>query len=139
VNKDLFWTAAKQDSALFSEPNLEGLICLPSLLDAWIVAARQYRNAGLVISDKSAPKLKRLRKVFQAMKARIGFVLDSSAEMSFGVREEYWICWELFTILDPAASSLYGHYCSFWVLSTAYVNRFMRWEFNRWLSVIEFV
>ncbi|KAH7231323.1 uncharacterized protein BKA55DRAFT_714563 [Fusarium redolens] len=88
VNKDLFWTAAKQDSALFSEPNLEGLTCPPSLLDAWIVAARQYRNAGLATSDKSAPKLKRLRKVFQAMKARIGF---------------------------------------------------MRWEFNRWLSAIEFV
>jgi hypothetical protein len=67
MNKDLFSTAAKQDSALFSEPHLEGLTCPPSLLDAWIVAARQYRSVGLATSDKSAPKLKRLRKVFQAM------------------------------------------------------------------------
>ncbi|KAF4429574.1 hypothetical protein F53441_14011 [Fusarium austroafricanum] len=139
VNKDLFWTPAKQDRALFSEPNLEGLTCPPSLLDAWIVAARQYRNAGLATSDKSAPKLKRLRKVFQAMKARIGFALDSSANTSFGVREEYRISWDLFTVLNPAASSLQGQHRSFWILSTAHVNRFMRWEFNRWLSAIEFV
>ncbi|KAF4947724.1 hypothetical protein FSARC_13898 [Fusarium sarcochroum] len=131
VNKDLFWTTAKQDSALFSEPNLEGMARPLSLLDAWIVVARQYRNAGLATSDKSAPKLKRLRKVFQAMKARIGFALDSSADTSFGVREEYRISWELFTVLNPAASSSQGQHCSFWVLPTAHVNRFMRWEFNR--------
>ncbi|KAL5603551.1 hypothetical protein FOVSG1_006301 [Fusarium oxysporum f. sp. vasinfectum] len=139
VNKDLFWTAAKQDRALFSEPNLEGLTCPPSLLDAWIVAARQYRNAGLATSDKSAPKLKRLRKVFQAMKARIGFALDSSVNTSFGVREEYRISWELFTVLNPVASNLQGQHRSFLVLPTAHVNRFMRWEFNCWLSAIEFV
>ncbi|EXL64273.1 hypothetical protein FOPG_19459 [Fusarium oxysporum f. sp. conglutinans race 2 54008] len=139
VNKDLFWTPAKQDRALFSEPNLEGLTCPPSLLDAWIVAARQYRNAGLATSDKSAPRLKRLRKVFQAMKTRIGFALDSSANTSFGVREEYRISWDLFTVLNPAASSLQGQHRSFWILPTAHVNRFMRWEFNWWLSAIEFV
>ncbi|KAH7187211.1 hypothetical protein DER44DRAFT_816631 [Fusarium oxysporum] len=109
VNKDLFSTASKRDSGLFGEPNLEGLTCPPALLDAWIVAARQYRNAGLATSLQSAPKLKRLRKVFQAMKSRIRFALDSSMETSFGVREEYRISWELFT------------------------------TFNRWLAAIEFV
>ncbi|EWZ79051.1 hypothetical protein FOWG_16769 [Fusarium oxysporum f. sp. lycopersici MN25] len=61
VNKDLFSTASKRDAGLFGEPNLEGLTCPSSLLDAWIVAARQYRNAGLATSLQSAPKLKRLR------------------------------------------------------------------------------
>ncbi|KAH7247247.1 uncharacterized protein BKA55DRAFT_701570 [Fusarium redolens] len=75
VNKDLFSTASKRDGGLFSEPNLEGLTCPISLLDAWIVAARQYRNAGLATSAKSEPKLKRFRKALQAMKARIGFAL----------------------------------------------------------------
>jgi hypothetical protein len=104
VNKDLFSTASKRDSGLFGEPNLEGLTCPSSLPDAWIVAARQYRNAGLATSLQSAPKLKRLRKVFQAMKSRIGFALDSSMETSFAVREEYRISWELFTTVDPSTS-----------------------------------
>ncbi|KAH6975586.1 hypothetical protein EDB80DRAFT_658726 [Ilyonectria destructans] len=63
VNKDLFSTASKRDCGLFGEPNLEGLTCPSSLLDAWIMAARQYRNAGLATSLQSAPKLKRLRKI----------------------------------------------------------------------------
>jgi hypothetical protein len=103
------------------------------------VAARQYRNAGLATSLQSAPKLKRLRKVFQAMKSRIGFALDSSMETSFGVREEYRISWELFTTVDPSTSHPYGPHRPFWVVPTAHVNEFMRWEFNRWLSAIEFV
>ncbi|KAK2684297.1 hypothetical protein QWA68_016922, partial [Fusarium oxysporum] len=139
VNKDLFSTASKRDSGLFGEPNLEGLTCPSSLLDAWIVAARQYRNAGLATSLQSAPKLKRLRKVFQAMKSRIRFALESSMETSFGVREEYRISWELFTTVDPFTSRPCGQHCPFWVLPTAHVNEFMRWEFNRWLSAIEFV
>ncbi|KLP14862.1 Uncharacterized protein LW94_6637 [Fusarium fujikuroi] len=139
VNKDLFSTASKRDSGLFGEPNLEGLTCPPSLLDAWIVAARQYRNAGLATSLQSAPKLKRLRKVFQAMKSRIRFALDGSMETSFGVREEYRISWELFTTVDPSISRACGPHHPFWVLPTAHVNEFMRWEFNRWLSAIEFV
>ncbi|KAH8656765.1 hypothetical protein BGZ61DRAFT_486537 [Ilyonectria robusta] len=139
VNKDLFSTASKRDCGLFSEPNLEGLTCPPSLLDAWIVAARQYRNAGLATSLKSAPQLKRLRKVFQAMKSRIGFALDSSMETSFGVREEYRISWELFTTVNPSTSHPHGSHRPFWMLPTTHVNEFMRWEFNRWLSAIEYV
>ncbi|KAK2667246.1 hypothetical protein RAB80_016437 [Fusarium oxysporum f. sp. vasinfectum] len=126
VNKDLFSTASKRDSGLFGEPNLEGLTYPPSLLDAWIVAARQYRNAGLATSLQSAPKLKRLRKVFQAMKSRIRFALDGSMETSFGVREEYRISWELFTTIDPSISRAYGPYHPFWVLPTAHINEFMR-------------
>lgn len=53
VNKDLFATHSKQDHGLFGEPPLEGLTCPASLLDAWIVAAQQYRSAGLATSMKS--------------------------------------------------------------------------------------
>jgi hypothetical protein len=40
INKDLFYTAAKHNHSLFDEPHLEGMTCLPLLLDAWIIAAR---------------------------------------------------------------------------------------------------
>ncbi|KIM93300.1 hypothetical protein OIDMADRAFT_61798 [Oidiodendron maius Zn] len=45
ANKDILSTASKRDHGLFGEPPLEGMTYLLSLLDAWIVAARQYRNA----------------------------------------------------------------------------------------------
>ncbi|CAM1511931.1 Fc.00g094440.m01.CDS01 [Cosmosporella sp. VM-42] len=91
VNKDLFATASKRDQGLFGEPQLEGLTCPPSLLDAWIVAARQYRNAGIATASKAAPQLKPLRKAFESMKARIRHALDASPQTSFSVREEYRI------------------------------------------------
>lgn len=96
VNKDLFSTASKYDHGLFGEPHLEGLTCPPSLLNAWIVAARQYRNAGLATSNKSTPQLRRLRQVFEAKKYRIRHALDSSIHTSFGAQEEYRISWKLF-------------------------------------------
>ncbi|RKK87314.1 hypothetical protein BFJ68_g17067 [Fusarium oxysporum] len=59
-------------------------------------------------------------------------------ETSFGIREEYRISWELFTTVEPLTSCPCGSHRPFWVLPTAHVNEFMRWEFNRWLSAIEF-
>ena len=91
VNKDIFSTASKRDHGLFGEPSLEGMTCPPSLLDAWIVAARQYRNAGLATTSKSSKQLRRLRKVFEAMKYRIRRALDSALRTSFSAREEYRI------------------------------------------------
>lgn len=73
------------------------------------------------------------------MKSRIGFTLDSSMETSFGAREEFRISWELFTAMNPSTSQPHGSHRPFWMLPTARVNGFMRWEFNRWLSAIEFV
>ncbi|KAK8917674.1 hypothetical protein VCV18_008994 [Metarhizium anisopliae] len=139
VNKDLFHTASKRDHGLFGEPHLEGMTCPPSLLDAWIVAARQNRNAGLASSLQSRPQIKRLRKAFEAMKNRICHALKSSSKTSFGVREEYRISWALFVELDPPTLQPGGSHQPFWTLSTAHVNEFMRWEFNRWLSAIECV
>ncbi|GKU15179.1 unnamed protein product [Fusarium langsethiae] len=52
------------------------------------------------------------------------------------LRHQYW---ELFTTVDPSTSHPYGPHRPFWVVPTAHVNEFMRWEFNRWLSAIEFV
>ncbi|KAG5790932.1 hypothetical protein H9Q69_010009 [Fusarium xylarioides] len=72
------------------------------------------------------------------MKSRIKFALESSMDTSFGVREEYRISWELFTTVEPLTSHPCGSHRPFWVLPTAHVNNFMRWEFNRWLSAIEF-
>ncbi|KAI5455739.1 hypothetical protein BGZ63DRAFT_418208 [Mariannaea sp. PMI_226] len=117
VNKDLFATAAKRDYGLFIEQHLEGLACPPSLLDAWIVASRQYRNAG----------------------SRIHHALDGSISTSFSVREEYRISWPLFVSVHPLTSHTHGSHRPFWVLPTAHVNEFMRWEFNRWISAIDFV
>jgi hypothetical protein len=67
------------------------MTCPPSLLNAWIVAARQYRSAGLATTAKSVKQLKRLRKAFEAMKYRIRRALDSALRTSFGAREEYRI------------------------------------------------
>ncbi|KAH7111530.1 hypothetical protein EDB81DRAFT_829133 [Dactylonectria macrodidyma] len=139
VNKELFATAAKRDQGLFGEPQLEGLTCPPSLLDAWIVAARQYRSAGVATASKAAPQLKRLRKAFESMKARIRHALDASTQTSFGVREEYRISWKLFMAINPSTAQPSGNHRPYWVLPTAHVNNFMRWEFNRWLSAIDFV
>ncbi|KID81132.1 hypothetical protein MGU_11489 [Metarhizium guizhouense ARSEF 977] len=139
VNKDLFATVAKRDHDLFSEPHLEGMACPPSLLDAWIVAARQGRNAGAATTARSKPQIKRLRKAFEAMKHRISHALSSSTGTSFGAREEYRISWELFIKLDPSSAQQCGNHQPFWTLSTADVNKFMQWEFNRWISAIDFV
>ncbi|KFY66151.1 hypothetical protein V497_01104 [Pseudogymnoascus sp. VKM F-4516 (FW-969)] len=139
VNKDIFSTASKRDHGLFGEPSLEGMSCPPSLLDAWIVAARQYRNAGLATTSKSSKQLRRIRKVFEAMKYRIRRALDSALRTSFSAREEYRISWELFLEVDPSAEVPSGSHRPFWILPTSHVNEFMRWEFNRWIFAIEFV
>ena len=139
VNKDLFSTASKRDHGLFGEPPLEGMACPPSLLDAWIVAARQHRNSGQATTSKTAKQLRRLRKVFEAMKYRIGRALDSALTASFSAREEYRISWELFLDVEPSAAGPSGGHRPFWILPTSHVNEFMRWEFNRWISAIEFV
>lgn len=139
INKDLFHTASEREPGLFSEPDLEGITCPPSLLDAWIVAARQGRSAGVATSSQSTPQIKRLRKAFEAMKCRIHHALSSSIETSFGVREEYRISWELFMHVNPSTGQPSGSHRPFWELSTASVNNFMRWEFNRWISAINFV
>jgi hypothetical protein len=139
VNKDLFATAAKRNQGLFGEPQLEGLTCPPSLLDAWIVAARQYRNAGAATASKAAPQLKRLRKAYEAMKTRIRHALDASIQTSFGVREEYRTSWQLFMAVDPSTAQPIGAHRPYWVLPTVHVNKFMRWEFNRWLSAIDYI
>ena len=139
VNKDLFSTASKRDHGLFGEPSLEGMTCPPSLLDAWIVAARQYRNAGLATTSKSATQLRRLRKAFEAMKYRIRHALDSALRTSFGAREEYRISWELFLDVNPSTAIPSGSHRPFWIFPTSHVNEFMRWEFNRWIAAIEFV
>lgn len=139
ASKDLFSTASKRDHGLFGAPPLEGMTCPPSLLDAWIVAARQHRNAGLATTSKSAKQLTRLRKVFEAMKYRIRRALDSALETSFSAREEYRISWELFLDVNPSTARPCGSHRPFWILPTSHVNEFMRWEFNRWISAIEFV
>lgn len=139
VNKDLFNTASKYDHGLFGEPHLEGMTCPPSLLDAWATAARKDRNAGLAVSLQSRPRVKRLRKAFDAMKRRIDHALRSSMQTSFGAREEYRISWLLFTDLDPPTAGQCTSHQPFWVVSTADVNEFMRWEFNRWISAIDFL
>jgi hypothetical protein len=123
----------------FGEPSLEGMTCPPSLLDAWIVAARQYRNAGLATTSKSSKQLRRIRKVFEAMKYRIRRALDSALRTSFSAREEYRISWELFLEVDPSTEVPSVSHRPFWILPTSHVNEFMRWEFNRWLFAIEFV
>lgn len=113
VNKDLFFTASKRDCGLFGEPHLEGMTCPPSLLDAWIVAARQDRNAGLATSSQSKPQIKRLRQAFEAMKFRIFHALTSSNKTSFGVREEYRISLKLFMELEPSTLQPDGsHNCT---------------------------
>ena len=139
LHKDIFSTAAKDARGLFGEPHLEGMTCPPSLLDAWIVAARRYRNSGLVTSLKSTQQLQRVRKVFQALKFRGDRALTSSLETSFGGREEYRISWALFMDVNPSTAVACGSHRPFWVLPTADVNEFMRWEFNRWLSTVDFV
>ncbi|KJK73559.1 hypothetical protein H634G_11195 [Metarhizium anisopliae BRIP 53293] len=139
LNKDLFFTSVKRGHGLFGEPDLEGITCPPSLLDAWIVAARQYRSAGLASSSAATPKLKRLRKVFDAMKSRINYALKSSIRTAFGVREEYRISWRLFMAANPAATQPHGGHQPFFTMSTAEVNGFMRWEFNRWIAAIEYI
>ncbi|PVH76124.1 hypothetical protein DL98DRAFT_551354 [Cadophora sp. DSE1049] len=118
--------SARHDYGLFGEPHLEGITCPPSLLDTWIVAARQYRNAGLATSLKSTQQLKRLRKAFEAMKYRIRHALDSSLKTSFSAREEYRISWELFMDVNPFIVHPYGSHRPFWILPTAHVNEFIR-------------
>lgn len=41
--------------------------------------------------------------------------------------------------MNPSTASPCGSHRPFWILPTAHVNEFMRWEFNRWISAIEFV
>lgn len=77
--------------------------------------------------------------MFVAMKYRIHQALDSSTRTSFASREEYRISWELFINLNPSTENPCGPYRPFWIFPTAHVNHFMRWEFNRWISAIEFV
>ena len=139
INKDIFATPAKHDHALFGEPHLEGITCPSSLLDAWIVAARQYRSAGHMTACKSTKQLHRIRKAFEAMKHRIRHALESSNMTSFGAREEYRISWKLFMDVEPLGGSPHGLHRPFWAVPTVQVNEFMRWEFNRWLSAVEFV
>ena len=131
VNKDLFSTASKRDHGLFGEPPLEGMILPARRLDAWIVAARQYQNVGLATILKSAKQLKRLRKVFEAMKYRVRRALDSALKTSFCAREECRISWELVLHVDSSTTSPSGSHHTFWILLTSQVNEFMCWEFNR--------
>lgn len=105
---------------------------MPSLI------ARRGRNAGVVTSLQSKPQIERLRKAFEAMKHRIHHALSSSIQTSFDVREEYRTSWRLFMDLNPSTAPLCGSHQPFWVLSTACVNEFMRWEFNRWIFAIDF-
>ena len=139
VNKNLFNTASKQEHGLFGEPHLEGMACPPSLLDAWAAAARADRNTGLAAFLQSRPKVKRIRKTFDAVKRQIDHALRSSLAASFGTREEYRISWELFTDLDPQTTHRFVSHRPFWVLSTVDVNDFMRMEFSRWISAIDFL
>ena len=139
LNKDLFFTSVRSEYGVFGEPHLEGITCPPSLLDAWIVAARQNRNAGIATASSVEPKLDRIRKAFSSTAFRIKHALESSLQTSFGVREEYRISWALFIDADPTNASGKRCHVPFFVLPTAEVNSFMRWEFNRWIAAIEFV
>lgn len=80
---------SKRNQGLFGKPQPEGSTCPPFLLDAWIVAARQYRNTGIATASKPASQLKRLRKVFESMKCRLRHALDASTQTGVSVREEY--------------------------------------------------
>lgn len=73
------------------------------------------------------------------MKYRIGRALDSALTTSFSAREEYRISWDLFLEVEPSAAGPSSGHRPFWILPTSDVNEFMRWEFNRWISAIEFV
>lgn len=58
---------------------------------------------------------------------------------AFSAREEYCISLELFLDVNSLTASLSGSHRPFWILPTSHVNEFIRREFNRWISAIEFV